>query len=296
MSDIHVLIQVFVDAKQVKSAKTSDGYRRLLNQFALHLNGAPPTPEAVNGWLASCKKRGLRKSTIESYHQTVKNWLTWLIKRGYIEQFRLDLIETPPRGKLVPRAPTQAALRAVISLLREKFSAATPGRKITLARDLAMFSLLLDCGMRIGEICALTIYDIDMDMRKIHIEDSKTSRGRTLYFTEAAGDDLRQWLAYRPPCDDIHIFLTKRNGLKLATPEGTRAIFSRYQSQANVSHFRVHDLRHACAVYRLAAGQSLGDIQNILGHENIESTARYLKAVDMGRAERDCKYSPVIML
>jgi integrase len=296
MSDICFLIQVFVDAKQVKASNTSRGYQYILKNFENYIAGKELTPESINGFLAAAKKRGCTKSTVRTYYDILKNWVVWLHKRGYLNDFRIDMLEIPPHGKLVPRAPSKTTLKSIAKLLRDEINLAKDYKKFTLTRDLAIFSLLLECGLRVGEACALTINDVDMDMQKVIIADSKTSRARTVYFTEATAANLRQWLNYRSP-DDPHFFQKKlNNGAKKISQGGTMLIFSRYQQRAGVPHFRVHDLRHACAVYRLANGQNLSDIQMILGHENIETTARYLMALDIDRAERDRKHSPLDML
>jgi len=293
--DVHYLIGIFIHAKKVRSIKTSSGYQRILSEFEKYLNGEPLSPEAVNGFFADKKDNGRKKSTVRTYYDVLKTWLTWLVKRDYLVNFRFDLIEIPPKGKLVPRAPAKKTLIAIRSFLEESLNTTRPDRKFSVSRDLAVFSILLECGLRIGEVCALTVQDVDLELQKVTVSDSKTSRGRTVYYTKITADCFDQWLIHRLPNND-YFFQTKRHGVKNITVEGMRIRFDEYQKRANVPHFRVHDLRHACAVYRLAGGQNLGDIQAILGHENIETTARYLKAVDVDRALRDRKHSPLIGL
>jgi len=79
MSDIGYLKQVFVDAKQVKSQKTTRNYNLILTHFEKHLNGAPLTPEAINSFLADAKKRGCAKSSVRTYYDIIKSFIVWLI-------------------------------------------------------------------------------------------------------------------------------------------------------------------------------------------------------------------------
>lgn len=289
-------MQDFLNAKASKELSTVAFYALPLQQYRAHVGDYfwPPSDSSINSYLAACKKRGLRPNTIFAYYRALKTWLGWLHKRGVIGRNPIDLVERPDRSKLVPRAPRLAILTRWFDVLKE-------GDCWTASRDLALFSLLLDTGLRIGEAARLHLNDLDYAAHEIRVTVGKTKGERYIVFTQLAATRLREWEAVRAglniPARLTHVFVSYPTRTKIWRPfstDGMRSAKERSLERAGLEPtLRLHDLRHAYAIYTLKNGGDLEDIQRQLGHKNIATTAIYLMAMNEGRQARHEQFSPL---
>lgn len=290
-------LQDFLNAKASKEDKTVAFYELPLRQYREHVGDHfwPPSDSSINSYLAACKKRGLRPNTIFAYYRALKTWLAWLTRRGVLERNPIELVERPSRSKLVPRAPK-------LQILARWFEALQEGDKWQAERDLALFSLLLDTGLRIGEAARLRLDDLDLTAREIRVAAGKTKGERYIVLTALAAERLQAWVSCRKQLPDLpaklqHLFVSRPTGTKVWHPlstDGMRSAKDRSLARAGLEPtLRLHDLRHAYAIYTLKNGGDLEDIQRQLGHKNIATTALYLMAVNDGRQERHEATSPL---
>jgi site-specific recombinase XerD len=145
-------------------------------------------------------------------------------------------------------------------------------------RDRAMFTLMLRCGLRIGEAAHLQLSDLylDEDFPRMVVR-GKGSRQRAVYLSPQAVQVLRDYLAARPAVANDFVFLSYQNqGLS------THAIHMRllhYREQAGLT-LTAHRLRHSFANDLLNADVPVTTIQKLLGHRWIETTQVYVQAND----------------
>jgi site-specific recombinase XerD len=145
-------------------------------------------------------------------------------------------------------------------------------------RDRAMFTLMLRCGLRIGEAAHLQISDLYLgeDFPRMVVR-GKGSRQRAVYLSPQAVQVLRDYLAARPAVASDFVFLSYQNqGLS------THAIHMRllrYREQAGLT-LTAHRLRHSFANDLLNADIPVTSIQKLLGHRWIETTQVYVQAND----------------
>ena len=285
-------VQQFLDAKRAKSQKTFEFYRVGLSQFLDFTSTDiwPITDSEINAFLADCRARKLKQNTVFAYFRAIRSMFIWLEKRHVIthEQNPIYLVEKPDPAKKLPRAPKKEALQKLFTTIREA------GGWLA-ARDLCIFGLLLDTGLRIGELASLTVDDVDLDNNEIFIDEqfTKSSASRIVVFTDKAKYYLACWLEYRsmlefrlPPELNALFVSYWRGEWRTFTEDGIRQAKDAWLKRAGLSRFRVHDLRHAFAIYKLRNGGDLQDISDQLGHVNIATTAIYLKADGSGRRKR----------
>jgi integrase/recombinase XerD len=289
-------IDNFLEAKKAINPKTASNYCLTLTTYAGVAGENWADYTGVNAFIAHCRDIGLSKGTLYSYRGNLAIWFNWLILHDFLSDNPMRKAEKIRRPKLVPRAPKVETLIKTLSVFEKYIGVLTPGWELVAVRDLAIYSLLLETGMRVGEVCALTLNDIDLQAGSVAIEDSKTSEGRTVYFDDLTGHDLARWLYYRANIDPRPktdaLFLSKYGGWKAVSTTAVRLQVKKWLLRAGVTHHRCHDLRHAAAILSMINGKPLSDIQMQLGHATIEATARYLKAADVGRKERHLKTSP----
>ena len=152
-------------------------------------------------------------------------------------------------------------------------------------RDRALILLLLRTGMRIGEALGLTLNDLDLRERKVHLfVGEKNSMGRVVYLSDDCLFALKRWLTQRRTTTD---FLFPGLGSTPICYSTARYRILEYFKKAGISHkgYTVHCLRHTFASELLNAGMRLECLQQLMGHQDIEVTRRYARLTDRTREE-----------
>lgn len=149
---------------------------------------------------------------------------------------------------------------------------------VTNKRDLAIFMLMLRCGLRVNEIANLSLDCIDYRRSRIIIRKGKGAKDRIVFVSNDAASALAIYLKQRPITEEHQIFLAEK-GRWRDKPISVRAIQKRVEYYARISEIPVtcHRFRHTMATQLLNADADLVSIQEILGHAKIKTTQRYSK-------------------
>jgi integrase len=154
--------------------------------------------------------------------------------------------------------------------------------------DRAWFLLMLHSGLRTGEIRRLRLDDIDLENRQVRIRQSKGLQDRIVYLSPASVEALQAYLTIRGPAVTDHVFIYRHRPLSSGyCNQRLRA----YGRRCGV-YITAHQLRYSCATLLLNAGLPARSVtlQQILGHQRVETTLRYARlyestvAGDYGRA------------
>ncbi len=158
---------------------------------------------------------------------------------------------------------------------------------ISSKRDLAIFMLMLRCGLRVQEVANLTLDVIDYRRSQILIRAGKGAKDRMVFISNDAAVALARYLRERPVTEKKEIFLVAKGRCK-GKPISVRAMQKRVEHYAKISGAFVtcHRLRHTMATQLLNANADLVSIQELLGHTKIKTTQRYSKLSDL-KAQRD---------
>lgn len=149
---------------------------------------------------------------------------------------------------------------------------------VTNKRDLAIFMLMLRCGLRVNEIANLSLDCIDYRRSRIIIRKGKGAKDRIVFVSNDAASALAIYLKQRPITEEHQIFLAEKGRCR-DKPISVRAIQKRVEYYARISEIPVtcHRFRHTMATQLLNADADLVSIQEILGHAKIKTTQRYSK-------------------
>ncbi|MBA4391494.1 MAG: hypothetical protein C0399_11235, partial [Syntrophus sp. (in: bacteria)] len=216
--------------------------------------------------------RGMHISTVKTRMASIIAFFHFLIEQDLISgsflkrRIRLKLPET------LPRAINPLDIKKLLSIIDH-------------TRDRALIFLLLRTGIRIGEALGLTMNDIDLTERTIHLfEGEKNSMGRVVYLSNDALFCLKRWFRLRDT-EKTLIFYGKGNASICYSTARTR--FVKYLEEAGLAHkgYTVHCLRHTHASELLNAGMRLEVLQQLMGHQDIEVTRRYARLTDRTREE-----------
>ena len=154
-------------------------------------------------------------------------------------------------------------------------------------RDMAMFKLMLRCGLRVEEVANLTLGAIDLKRRRIMVHQGKGGKDRVVYISSDALDALNAYLRFRSHYRAKSIFLVEKGTYK-GKAISVRGIQKRIEYYAKKTHIDVscHRLRHTMATQLLNADAEVETIQDLLGHNWITTTQRYCKISNL-KVQRD---------
>ncbi len=148
----------------------------------------------------------------------------------------------------------------------------------------AMLSLAYGCGLRTGEVVRLRVGDIDSAQNIIRIVQSKGRKDRNVMLPANILGLLRQWWRERPTRQDAGVAKERRwlfPGYKPGRPLTTRQFIRLFRAAAAAAGIRKpvtpHSLRHSFATHLLERGVDIRVIQALLGHDKLETTARYTR-------------------
>ena len=216
--------------------------------------------------------RGMHISTVRTELACIIAFLHYLMEQ---EVLAGSLLKRGIKLKLpdvLPWAMNPADVRKLISV-------------IEVIRDRALVLLLLRTGMRIGEALGLTLNDLDIKGRKVHLyEGEKNSMGRVVYLSDDALFAIKLWLRRRDKNKECVFYGRSHGHLCYSTGRG---LFMKYLQKAGLEQkgYTVHCLRHTFASELLNAGMRLECLQQLLGHQDIEVTRRYARLTDTTREE-----------
>lgn len=141
----------------------------------------------------------------------------------------------------------------------------------------AYFQLAYGAGLRVSEIAALRIKDIDSKAMRIFVCGGKGGKDRyTLLSTECLSTLREYWMVYRPKHPEGWLFLGT-GGHKNVTTNGVAISFRTWVERLGITkNVSIHSLRHAFATHLLEDGATIFQIKELLGHTSLNSTAVYL--------------------
>ena len=239
-----------------------------------------PMLEAYQRWLWKYTKadgKRLGWSTQRARLSSIKDWFRWLTKQDVIMHNPASELEMPRQEKRLPGAAlTSAQMTALLNL---------PNVSDPLGmRDRAMLELFYSTGMRRVEVCRLELPDFNPERGTIHVRRGKGKKDRIVPVGQQAIFWVEKYLVHARPrlCLDTRtqaVFLTGYGGA--FNPDVLSRYVSKWMDQAGLSgKGSCHMLRHTCATHMLEGGADIRYIQQLLGHESLETTAIYT-AVDI---------------
>lgn len=154
-------------------------------------------------------------------------------------------------------------------------------------RDRAIVLTLLDSGLRASELCALCVGDHEQRTGQLHIKKGKGNKARYVYLGDSSRKAIWRYLASRPGVQPgAPLFATKTGGHIERNSLGN--MIESTAKRAGVAHPTIHRFRHTFAITFLRNGGNVLELQQLLGHEKLDTVRIYasLAQVDLVDAQR----------
>jgi len=276
--------------QQDRSRMTVKNYLHDLGQFARwfeQTNGRPPapatiTPTDVKEYRAYMQNvKGSRPATVNRRLRSLRAFCRWAVEAGLIAADPTAGIREVRQQRLGPKALDRTEVYRLTRTLEERLQWALntrgrlSGHAVRAARDMALVMLLLHTGLRVSELVALKLSDVEMSERKGSLTVAgKGNKQRQTPLNTDARKALQQWLEVRPKVESQALFVG-RGGVPLGT-RGVQAVLADLGERAQVEGLHPHVLRHTFATRYLEANPGdLVGLAAILGHESLETLRIY---------------------
>ena len=261
------------------SGNTLDAYRHDLAQFTEWVGRSGVTAIAdvdrsiLRRYVAFLGSRDYARRTIARKASSVRALLKWTVDMGMIEANPAEDLSAPKLDKPLPKVLKESEAAALCDL--------PPDDDEIGMRDRAILELLYGSGLRVSEVCALDLDDVDLSARAVRVM-GKGRKERRVPIVEPARVAVRCFLSEGrralmeegPGHDSAALFLNKRGPAdRPPLHQGdAREVSRRAEGQATIGP---HALRHSFATHLLDGGADLRAVQELLGHENLATTQIY---------------------
>ena len=217
----------------------------------------------------------MKRRTQNYYLIALRAFLKFLRKRGIeaLSPERIELAKVPERS-----------LDLISSNELSRLMAAPDKKTLEGKRDKAILELFFSTGLRISELCGLSIDDVDLTRDEFSVR-GKGDKVRVVFLSDTAKDSIRDYLKSRKDLDDALFIRYGRKandgGELRLSPRAVQRLLKKYAATAGITRkVTPHVLRHSFATDLLSNGADLRSVQALLGHANIGTTQVYTHVTD----------------
>lgn len=249
----------YCEQLQVKdlSPASIEKYKQQLSFFCDWLGEREPSADLAKLFLANLRQKGYNRASIRSYYAAIRPFLQ------YLEiEFNLKL----KKIKRLPQYHTRDEFERVLDTIAERKDNWAAKNK---RRDLLIFKFLAFTGVRRSELLSVRCQDIKECY--LFIRQGKGEKQRVIPLTKKLCEEVNDYIHWAKLSPSNQLFPLSKTRLC--------AIVRGYAAKAGIKDITPHQLRHYFATRLIEKGARLRSIQELLGHEDISTTAIYLDVV-----------------
>ncbi|MDF2988483.1 MAG: Site-specific recombinase XerD [Eubacterium sp.] len=255
----------FLVAKEIEgcSKRTIDYYQYTIGGMlkVVNISIAQIETEHIRNYLSEYqKKNDCSKTTVDNIRRNLSSFFAWLEEENYILKSpvrRIHKIKTPKLVKeVIPDEELEILRDGCVSI-----------------RDLAMIELLMSTGIRVGELVNLRIRDIDFNEREC-IVHGKGDKERKAYFNAKTKLHLQEYVKKRRDGREW-LFVSLKYPYEHLTINGIESRNRNIGKKCNVENVYPHKFRRTMATRAIDKGMPIEQVQQLLGHQQIDTTMHY---------------------
>lgn len=253
----HTVASYRYDLKQLRRYCVSQHIEQWQNVHAIN----------IRAHIAARHRGKLSSKSLQRELSAIRSFYDYLLKNGAVEVNPAQHAKAPKQPRKLPK---MLDVDQIFGLLE------AGADSLLEIRDLAMFELFYSSGLRLSELAALDLSDMDLNEGSLRVRSGKGGKERQLPIGGKAINAIRNWLAQRANIPDATsaVFVSKKGGRL-----GSRAIELRLtrwcKNKGIPEHLHPHLLRHCFASHLLESSQDLRAVQELLGHADIGTTQIY---------------------
>jgi integrase/recombinase XerD len=265
-------VREFVGDKEVEAITSAD-LNRFLDHLANKLNLGPKT--ILNHWIALSSFWSWASGELSIPH----------IVRDHVARPKVTRRQSQPYERHDVEAMIDACEKA--EAWDSKRGRHVMAKRPTGLRDKAMLLMMLDCGIRVSELVALRMRDYDRRRGQVTIHHGKGDKKRIIYLGESARAAVWKYLGSRNKVSPDDALFVTRSGQPMNRVNVLHMV-ERLGERAGVANAGPHRFRHTFAINYLRNGGNLLSLQEMLGHEKLETVRIYAKLaeVDLEKTQR----------
>jgi len=293
MKNIKELVESFLKQQEYsvrRSKETIKGYKaafHLLFKFMPQIELADITTNTMVDFFEFLQTRkrnygidkvksGVKTSTIATYRSKLNAFFVWLVETNVLKVNPLNGIEYPEVSYEDRRYLTKQDIEKIFTAI------ITHGKDpLVRKRNIALFSILLYCGLRKNELINLRVIDINFDARelKVRAETSKSKRDRSVPLHKEVIYALKDYLEVRKSkgYKTEYLFVSHGSDQPL-TSHGLKHLVEYLKEKSGVK-FHLHRFRHTFATNLLSTGCDGLKLRQLLGHKSLRMTLAYTRAM-----------------
>ncbi len=240
-----------------------------LNNFVKNTGKTTPqtiTKQDIDDFKTYLEQKKFTAKTISRKINSIKSFFKFLQAEKLITENPAIHVDHPKYEIKPPRILSKIEYRALRDTCK------------TDARIAAIVELLLQTGMRISEVAAIEIEDVNLEKNSIYIKAYESHDARTVPINTAVKKTLTAYLKERPKGGAKNVFITKTGNPFLV--RNIRSSIDRYFRLAGIDDAKVNDLRHTFITHQLAQGAPLVYISKLAGHKRLSTTEKYLEFIE----------------
>jgi len=245
----------------------------------------------------------LSRSSLRNHWKALRSYFSWAQSRKHIKDNPTALLECPEESEAVIDPLTENEIKRLLAAAAEPTLCKPGNRKPfmmtrrTALRDVPLIGVLLETGIRAGELCRLNKGDVNLESSTIHVAaygSNRKTKERIIPITVRTMDALNYYMDMeRSNAGDLEPLFLPTRGERL-TSDAVRSLFAELGTKAEIKHLHPHRLRHTFATQFLRNGGGELSLQEILGHSDLNMVKRYAQIAEADIAVAQKKFSPVV--
>lgn len=238
------------------------------------------TIEDLEGYKQNLQDNNYTPKSVSRKINSTRTFFRYLLENNYVSDNVSEKLAHPRFEIKPPRVLTEMEYRALRDVSRVDI------------RLYSIVEILLQTGIRIGELAGLSLEDIrqskDGKIDFLYIKAAGSHPSRKVPLNKSAKKALDDYIAVRPETEDDTIFVTK-NGRPLLVRNIRTAIDKSFE-KSGIKNAKVNDLRNTFIAHHLANGVGLPTVSKLVGHKRLSTTEKYLNIIQsVGKEERNLK-------